>query len=71
MTKVWYNENQLTVSSTIDQPTTLTIYNMLGKQISSQTIGNKKTTVNLNLPKGIYLASLGNNQSNTLKFVVN
>lgn len=71
LSKVWYNNHTLNVSSTINSTTTLIIYNMLGEQVSSQLIDNKNVTINIDLPNGIYLASLGNKQSNTLKFVVN
>ena len=71
LTKVWYSNNTLNIYSTINTTTTLVIYNMLGEQVSSQLINDKNSTINIDLPNGIYLASLNNNQSNTLKFVVN
>ena len=43
---------------------------MLGKKISQQTIQSQENKISVNLPKGIYLVSLDNNVSNTLKFVV-
>lgn len=71
LTKVWYNENKLTISSTNDNQKTVTIYNMLGKQIKSELISGTNSIIEINLPKGIYLANLNNAKSNTVKFIVN
>ena len=71
LTKVWYSNNTLTVTSNVSKPTTLVVYNMLGEQVTVQSVSSQNTSINVDLPNGIYLASLGNNQSNTLKFVVN
>lgn len=70
LTKVWYNENKLTISSTNNLPKTITIYNMLGEQLKSEDIEGSEVVINVNLPQGIYLANLNNSKSNTVKFVV-
>lgn len=68
--KVWYNENKLTITSTNEDLKTVTIYDMLGKQIKTETISGVNAVISIDLPKGLYLANLNNAKSNTVKFVV-
>lgn len=70
LTKAWYSNEVLTINANIKNPVSLVIYNMLGKKISQQTIQSQENKISVNLPKGIYLVSLDNYVSNTLKFVV-
>ncbi len=71
LSKVWYSDDKLNITSTTEKTKTITIYNMLGKQISSEVIAGVNATININLPQGIYLANLNGSKSNTVKFVVN
>lgn len=69
LSKAWYSNGNLNVTANIKKPVTLVIYNMLGKKIFQQAIQAQENKISINLPKGIYLVSLNNNTSNTLKFV--
>lgn len=70
LSKVWYSNTILNITANISTPTSLVIYNMLGKQIRKETIESKENKISIDLPKGVYLVSLDNSTSNTLKFVV-
>ncbi len=70
LSKVWYSNKTLNVTVNIQQPVSLNVYNMLGKQILTETIYANENQISTNLPQGIYLVSIGNNSANTLKFVV-
>ncbi len=70
LTKVWYANNQLTVNTTTEKIKEITIFNMLGKQILTQTFSGKDAVIQLDIPKGVYLANLNGAKSNTVKFIV-
>lgn len=70
ISKVWYNNNKLNITSNIKDKTNIIIYNMLGKQVLTKTIESRNNSLYINLPKGMYILSIEKDFTNTLKFIV-
>ena len=70
LSNAWYNNGNLTIKSLVKQPLTVVIYNMLGEKMASRVVNEPTSTFAIDLPKGVYLATVEGKIANTLKFIV-
>ncbi len=65
-----YANGILTLTSTINKPTLVAVYNLLGEKLLKTTIQQTQQNIQIDLPKGIYLITATGKRSNAVKFAV-